>query len=77
MPSAYSLEFEKPLLELERQIEDLKRIGTERQIDIEGELGRARRQENHLDERRVDAYRTTAEPARTPRPSRFVTPAAN
>src|SRR5580765_6922591 len=38
MPSAYSLEFEKPLLELERQIEDLKRIGTERQIDIEGEL---------------------------------------
>jgi acetyl-CoA carboxylase carboxyl transferase subunit alpha len=38
MPSAYTLEFEKPLLELERQIEDLKRIGTERQIDIEGEL---------------------------------------
>src|SRR5688572_31861718 len=38
MPSAYTLEFEKPLLELERQIEDLKRIGSERQIDIEGEL---------------------------------------
>ena len=38
MASAYTLEFEKPLLELERQIEDLKRIGTERQIDIEGEL---------------------------------------
>jgi acetyl-CoA carboxylase carboxyl transferase subunit alpha len=38
MPSAYVLEFEKPLLELERQIEDLKRIGTERQIDIDGEL---------------------------------------
>src|SRR5262249_5129275 len=36
MPSAYTLEFEKPLLELERQIEDLKRIGTERQIDIDG-----------------------------------------
>jgi predicted amidohydrolase len=47
------------------------------EIDIEGELTRARRQESHLDERRVDAYRTTAEPARTPRPSRFVTPAAN
>src|SRR6478609_1568904 len=38
MPSAYTLDFEKPLLELERQIDDLKRIGTERQIDIEGEL---------------------------------------
>ncbi len=38
MASAYTLEFEKPLLELERQIDDLKRIGTERQIDIEGEL---------------------------------------
>ena len=38
MASAYTLEFEKPLLELERQIEDLKRIGNERQIDIEGEL---------------------------------------
>ena len=38
MASAYTLEFEKPLLELERQIEDLKRIGSERQIDIEGEL---------------------------------------
>ena len=38
MASAYTLEFEKPLLELERQIDDLKRIGRERQIDIEGEL---------------------------------------
>ncbi len=38
MASAYTLDFEKPLLELERQIEDLKRIGTERQIDIDGEL---------------------------------------
>jgi acetyl-CoA carboxylase alpha subunit len=38
MASAYTLDFEKPLLELERQIDDLKRIGTERQIDIDGEL---------------------------------------
>ena len=38
MASAYTLEFEKPLLELERQIEDLKRIGSEQQIDIDGEL---------------------------------------
>ena len=38
MASAYTLEFEKPLLELERQIDDLKRIGDEREIDIDGEL---------------------------------------
>ena len=38
MPSAYTLDFEKPLLELERQIDDLKRVGIERQIDIDGEL---------------------------------------
>ena len=37
-PSAYTLEFEKPLLELERQIDDLKRLSEERQIDVEGEL---------------------------------------
>ncbi|HTS88354.1 MAG TPA: acetyl-CoA carboxylase carboxyltransferase subunit alpha [Gemmatimonadales bacterium] len=34
MPSNYALEFEKPLLELERQIEDLQRLGAERQIDV-------------------------------------------
>jgi acetyl-CoA carboxylase carboxyl transferase subunit alpha len=38
MATVYTLEFEKPLQELERQIEDLKRIGSERQIDVEGEL---------------------------------------
>jgi len=38
MASAYTLEFEKPLLELERQIDDLKRIGAERQLDVETEL---------------------------------------
>ncbi|HEU5049524.1 MAG TPA: acetyl-CoA carboxylase carboxyltransferase subunit alpha [Gemmatimonadales bacterium] len=37
-PSAYTLEFEKPLLELERQIEDLQRLGSERQLDVSGEL---------------------------------------
>ncbi|HEU5169536.1 MAG TPA: acetyl-CoA carboxylase carboxyltransferase subunit alpha, partial [Gemmatimonadales bacterium] len=37
-PSAYTLEFEKPLLELERQIDELKRLGEERQIDVDGEL---------------------------------------
>ncbi|MGH7703456.1 MAG: acetyl-CoA carboxylase carboxyltransferase subunit alpha [Gemmatimonadales bacterium] len=34
MASLYTLEFEKPLLELERQIEDLKRLGAEQQIDV-------------------------------------------
>ena len=38
MPSVYTLDFEKPLLELERQIEDLQRLGTERKIDVNGEM---------------------------------------
>jgi acetyl-CoA carboxylase carboxyl transferase subunit alpha len=37
-PSAYTLDFEKPLQELDRQIEDLKRLGEERQIDVSTEL---------------------------------------
>jgi acetyl-CoA carboxylase carboxyl transferase subunit alpha len=37
MASAYTLEFEKPLLELERQIEDLERLGAEREIDVSEE----------------------------------------
>jgi acetyl-CoA carboxylase carboxyl transferase subunit alpha len=54
MASAYTLEFEKPLLELERQIEDLKRIGNERQIDIEGELEGL---QSKLETLRADIYR--------------------
>ncbi len=38
MATAYTLEFEKPLLELEREIDDLKRVGAERDIDISQEL---------------------------------------
>ena len=34
----YTLDFEKPLLELERQIEELKRVGEEREIDVGAEL---------------------------------------
>jgi len=34
MASNYALDFERPLLELERQIEDLQRLGDERQIDV-------------------------------------------
>ncbi len=55
MPSPYTLDFEKPLQELERQIEDLKRIGTERQIDIEGELEGL---EGKLVSLRADIYRS-------------------
>lgn len=39
MANAYALEFEKPLAELDRQIEELKRVGTDRGIDVAGELG--------------------------------------
>ena len=37
MGSNYSLDFEKPLQELERQIEDLQKLGEERQIDVSEE----------------------------------------
>jgi acetyl-CoA carboxylase carboxyl transferase subunit alpha len=54
MASAYTLDFEKPLLELERQIDDLKRIGSERQIDIDGELTGLT---TKLESLRADIYR--------------------
>ncbi len=54
MASAYTLDFEKPLLELERQIDDLKRIGSERQIDINGELEGLN---GKLESLRADIYR--------------------
>src|SRR6476620_7080910 len=38
MASVYALDFEKPLAELEQQIEDLQRLGRDRQIDVDGEL---------------------------------------
>ncbi|SRR5581483_8741186 len=54
MPTAYTLDFEKPLLELERQIEDLKRLGSERQIDVEGEL---KGLQSKLESLRAEIYR--------------------
>ncbi len=39
MATRFTLEFEKPLLELEREIADLKRVGAERGLDIAAELG--------------------------------------
>ncbi|HET9133036.1 MAG TPA: acetyl-CoA carboxylase carboxyltransferase subunit alpha [Gemmatimonadales bacterium] len=38
MAIAYPLEFEKPLVELDRQIDELKRVGDERGIDVASEL---------------------------------------
>ena len=54
MANTYSLDFEKPLLELERQIEELKRVGEERQIDVAQEL---RMLQGKLDALRLDIYR--------------------
>jgi acetyl-CoA carboxylase carboxyl transferase subunit alpha len=34
----YTLDFEKPLLELERQIEELKRVGEDGKVDVSAEL---------------------------------------
>jgi len=53
MPTVYTLEFEKPLAELERQIEDLKRLGVEREIDVESEL---KGLENRLVTLRAEIY---------------------
>jgi len=37
-PSLYTLEFEKPLQELERQIDDLERVGAEQDIPVDAEM---------------------------------------
>ena len=39
MAIAYALDFEKPLAELERQVDELRRISDERGIDVAGEVG--------------------------------------
>jgi acetyl-CoA carboxylase carboxyl transferase subunit alpha len=53
MASNYALDFEKPLQELERQIEDLQKLGEERQIDVAEE---ARLLEVRLDTLRREIY---------------------
>ena len=55
MANAYTLDFEKPLLELERQIDELKRVGEEREIDVVGELTTLQAK---LDSMREDIYRS-------------------
>ncbi|HEY4100317.1 MAG TPA: acetyl-CoA carboxylase carboxyltransferase subunit alpha [Gemmatimonadales bacterium] len=54
MAVAYTLEFEKPLAELERQIDELKRISGERGIDVAEEIGTL---EAKLGARRDEIYR--------------------
>ncbi|MDX2207560.1 MAG: acetyl-CoA carboxylase carboxyltransferase subunit alpha [Gemmatimonadales bacterium] len=55
MATAYALEFEKPLAELDRQIEELKRVGLDRGIDVSSELGTL---VTKLEAKRADIYRT-------------------
>ena len=54
MAVAYTLEFEKPLQELDRQIEDLKKLGAEQSIEVEGEV---RVLQGKLDALRREIYR--------------------
>jgi len=53
--AVHTLDFEKPLLELERQIEELRRVGEERQIDVDEEIATL---EGKLVSLRQDIYRS-------------------
>ena len=53
MTVAFELEFEKPLIELERQIAHLKRMAVERQLDVDAEIEPL---EVKLDELRREIY---------------------
>ena len=54
MANTYTLDFEKPLLELERQIDELKRVGEEREINVAEEITTLQAK---LDSLRQDIYR--------------------
>ena len=54
MAIAHALEFEKPLVELERQIEELQRLNGERGLDVAEEL---RALESKLEARRAEIYK--------------------
>ena len=54
MPTAYSLEFEKPLQELERKIDELRQTGADQQIDVEEE---AQSLQGRLEAMREEIYR--------------------
>jgi acetyl-CoA carboxylase carboxyl transferase subunit alpha len=51
---AFALEFEKPIAELERQIEELRRLATQRGLDVAREIAPL---EERLGEMRADIYR--------------------
>jgi acetyl-CoA carboxylase carboxyl transferase subunit alpha len=55
MANTYTLEFEKPLAELDRQIEELKKVGSDRDIDVASELGTL---VTKLAAKREEIYRT-------------------
>ncbi len=54
MAIGYQLDFEKPLGELERKIEELKQLGEDRDIDVATELETL---ESKLESRRAEIYR--------------------
>jgi len=53
MASAFALEFEKPMAELERQIEELRKIATQRSVDVRREIAPL---EDKLAEMRAEIY---------------------
>ena len=55
MGSAFALDFEKPIAELERQIEELRRLATQRSVDVRREIAPL---EEKLAEMRAEVYRT-------------------
>ena len=54
MASAFALEFEKPIAELERQIEELRKLASQRSLDVGREIAPL---EEKLAELRSDIYR--------------------
>jgi len=54
MATAFALEFEKPIAELEKQIEELRRLATQRSLDVRREIAPL---EERLTQLREDIYR--------------------
>jgi len=52
--ASYALEFEKPIAELERQIDELKRLATQRELDVQREIAPL---EDKLAQLRSEIYR--------------------
>src|SRR3989442_15318898 len=53
--ATHTLDFERPLLELERQIEEMKRVASETAVDVSKELGALERK---LAELRDEMYKS-------------------